>query len=471
MKKTKVICTMGPACSQHDTLVKMVQAGMNVARFNFSHGDHESHRANIELVKQVREELNVPLALMLDTKGPEFRIGTFETGSIELAPGDRFTLTAREVAGTQTEVSVRPATIIERLSVGDTILINDGLVSVEVTERTDTDAVCKVIDGGKLSNNKSMSFPNKVLHTEYLSERDRSDLLFGIEMGVDYVAASFVSTAQDMKDLRRFLDENGGEDIHIIAKIENRSGVDNAAAILEHCNGIMVARGDLGVEIPYEELPHIQKKLTRTCLTHGKIVVTATEMLESMTEKPRPTRAEISDVANAVYDGSSAIMLSGETAAGKHPVEAVNAMSRIAVETEGHIHYKRRFRKANFVLLGTGDAMSHGACALALDMGVSAIVACTLSGGTAQQISRFRCPVPIIGLTTRPKVYHQLALAWNVEPAMSDHFPSVDVLLYYAKSAAKSSGLTHPGDRVLITAGGTGGKSGDTNLIKVEEMD
>ncbi len=470
MKKTKVICTMGPACANHDTLTKMVQAGMNVARFNFSHGSHEDHRANIDLVKQVRQELGVPIALMLDTKGPEFRIGTFENGSIELAPGDTFTLTTEQVAGNQQRVSVSYPGMVERLSVGDRILINDGLVSVEVTELTNTEAICRVIDGGKLSNNKSMSFPNKVLHTVYLSERDKEDLRFGIEMDVDYVAASFVSTAQDMQDLRAFLDANGGQDIDIIAKIENRSGVDNAQAILDYCDGIMVARGDLGVEIPYEELPPIQKQLIRTCLKRGKIVITATEMLESMTEKPRPTRAEISDVANAVYDGSSAIMLSGETAAGKYPVEAVSAMSRIAVETEADIHYDRRFRTADVTLYDSNDAMSHGACSLAMDVGASAIVSCTLSGNTARQISRFRCPKPIIGMTTSQKVWNQLALAWNVFPAMSEKFPSVDVLLYYATNAARNSGLVEPGQRIIITAGITNGTSGNTDLIKMEEV-
>lgn len=470
MKKTKVICTMGPACANHDTLTKMVQAGMNVARFNFSHGSHEDHRANIDLVKQVRQELDTPIALMLDTKGPEFRIGTFEKGSVELAAGDTFTLTTEQVAGNQQRVSVSYPGMVERLAVGDRILINDGLVSVEVTELTDTDAICRVIDGGKLSNNKSMSFPNKVLHTVYLSERDQEDLRFGIEMDVDYVAASFVSTAQDMRDLREFLDANGGQDIDIIAKIENRSGVDNAQAILDYCDGIMVARGDLGVEIPYEELPPIQKQLIRICLKRGKMVITATEMLESMTEKPRPTRAEISDVANAVYDGSSAVMLSGETAAGKYPVEAVSAMSRIAVETEADIHYDRRFRKADFPLYDSNDAMSHGACSLAMDVGASAIVSCTLSGNTARQISRFRCPKPIIGMTTSRKVWNQLALAWNVFPAMSEKFPSVDVLLYYAVNAARKSGLVEPGQRILITAGITNGTSGNTDLIKMEEV-
>ena len=470
MKKTKIICTLGPACADHDTLVRMVQAGMNVARFNFSHGTHETHRANIELVKRVREELNVPLALMLDTKGPEYRIGTFKEGAVELLPGERFALTSQRIDGSRDRVSVSNPEIIRHLAVGDRILINDGLVVMDVAERTDTDALCEVVIGGKLSNNKSMSFPNKVLPTEYLSEKDREDLRFGIELGVDFVAASFVSTARDMGDLRAFLDEHGGGDIDLIAKIENRSGVDHAAEILDCCDGIMVARGDLGVEIPYEELPAVQKQLIRTCLGAGKIVITATEMLESMTEKPRPTRAEISDVANAVYDGSSAVMLSGETAAGRYPVEAVSAMARIAVETEAHIHYQRRFRKADFRLFSSGDAMSHGACALAIDVEAAAIVACTLSGETARQVSRFRCPIPIIGMTTDRKVWHQLALSWNVLPALSEKYPSVDVLLYFAANAARESGLVEPGQHIIITAGVTDGTSGNTDLIKMEKI-
>ena len=355
MKKTKIICTMGPACTDHDTLTKMVEAGMNVARFNFSHGSHEEHQRNIQLVKQIREELDQPIALMLDTKGPEFRIGTFGEKQVELVAGETFTLTAEPVVGDVHQVSVSCPAIFQQLKAGDPILINDGLVTIQVTERNDTRAVCKVIIGGIISNNKSMSFPNKLLHTEYLSQQDKEDLLFGIHMNVDYVAASFVSTAQDMQDLRTFLDQNGGQEIDIIAKIENRSGVDNADAILNYCDGIMVARGDLGVEIPYEELPPIQKQLIQLCLKRGKIVITATEMLESMTSKPRPTRAEISDVANAVYDGSSAIMLSGETAAGDHPALTVKTMARIAEKTEESIDYKNRFLSAEFKIKNTVD--------------------------------------------------------------------------------------------------------------------
>ena len=469
MKKTKIICTMGPACTDHDTLTKMVEAGMNVARFNFSHGSHEEHQRNIQLVKQIREELDQPIALMLDTKGPEFRIGTFGEKQVELVAGETFTLTAEPVVGDVHQVSVSCPAIFQQLKAGDPILINDGLVTIQVTERNDTRAVCKVIIGG-ISNNKSMSFPNKLLHTEYLSQQDKEDLLFGIHMNVDYVAASFVSTAQDMQDLRTFLDQNGGQEIDIIAKIENRSGVDNVEDICSACGGIMIARGDLGVEIPYVEVPSVQKKLTRMCRMLGKRVITATEMLESMTSKPRPTRAEISDVANAVYDGSSAIMLSGETAAGQYPVEAVQAMSRIAVRTEADIDYEKRFRNTDFHLYHYNDAMSHGACALAIDTKVSAIVVCTLSGDMARQVSRFRCPKPIIGMTTKRKVWNQLSLFWNVRPAMSEQFPTVDVLLYHARKVAKKSGLVKIGDRIIITAGITNGTSGNTDLIKMEEI-
>ena len=470
MRKTKIVCTLGPACDDPAVLRQMMQAGMNVARFNFSHGTHEEQQQRFDRFDAVRQELGLPVAALLDTKGPEFRIGTFGEKQVELVAGETFTLTAEPVVGDVHQVSVSCPAIFQQLKAGDPILINDGLVTIQVTERNDTRAVCKVIIGGIISNNKSMSFPNKLLHTEYLSQQDKEDLLFGIHMNVDYVAASFVSTAQDMQDLRTFLDQNGGQEIDIIAKIENRSGVDNADAILNYCDGIMVARGDLGVEIPYEELPPIQKQLIQLCLKRGKIVITATEMLESMTSKPRPTRAEISDVANAVYDGSSAIMLSGETAAGQYPVEAVQAMSRIAVRTEADIDYEKRFRNTDFHLYHYNDAMSHGACALAIDTKVSAMVVCTLSGDMARQVSRFRCPKPIIGMTTKRKVWNQLSLFWNVRPAMSEQFPTVDVLLYHARKVAKKSGLVKIGDRIIITAGITNGTSGNTDLIKMEEI-
>ncbi|MBQ1231610.1 MAG: pyruvate kinase, partial [Clostridia bacterium] len=343
MRKTKIICTIGPSCSDKNTLKEMCLAGMNVARLNFSHGTHEDYLEKIKLIKEVRDELKVPLAIMLDTKGPEYRIKTFENGKITLKDGDEFTLTAEEIVGDNTRVSVNYKGLPQELSNGDIILLNDGMLKLKVEKVEGNDIKCNVLVGGELSNRKSMSFPDKHLHQIYLSEQDKSDILFGIQNDVDFIACSFVSCKQDMVDVKEFIMQNGGNDIDLIAKIENRSGVDNIEEICEECTGIMIGRGDMGVEIPYEELPAIQKSLITKCRLLGKRVITATEMLESMIYNPRPTRAEISDVANAVYDGTSAIMLSGETAAGKYPVETVKAMSKIAEHTEENIHYKKRF--------------------------------------------------------------------------------------------------------------------------------
>lgn len=470
MRRTKIICTIGPACSDEETLTRMVQAGMNVARFNFSHGTHEEHRVLMELVKRVREKLRVPVAILLDTKGPEYRIGTFANGGVTLADGDIFAFTSEPVEGDEHRVSVSYAPMIGELEVGDTILLNNGLVSFEVTETTATDAICRVVCGGEVSNRKSMSIPGKVFSQPYLSEQDQSDLLFGIEMDVDYIACSFVSRPQDVDDIREFLAQHGSTDIDLIAKIENLAGVENIESIIEHSDGIMVARGDMGVEIPYEKLPAIQKHLITTCRIRGKRVITATEMLESMINRPRPTRAEISDVANAVYDGTSALMLSGETAAGKHPVEAVEAMAKIAEQTEENIHYVHRFRNAEFKIKNNIDAISHATCALAVDVDAKLIVVCTRGGGTARMVSRFRSPKPIIGLTTSEKVWRKLALSWAVIPVLSEEFPSTEVLFYHAVLAAKRSGMVKPGDRIVITGGITNGTSGNTNLIKLETV-
>ena len=333
MRKTKIVCTIGPACSDENTLTEMCRAGMNVARLNFSHGTHEEHLEKIALIKKVRKKLNYPIAIMLDTKGPEYRIKTFKNGGVTLKDGDTFTFTTLDVEGDSSRVSVSYEGLAKDLSVGDRLLLNNGLLIFEVTSLTDTDVVCKVIAGGELTNRKSMSFPNKVLKQKYLSDQDKDDLLFGIKNGVDYVACSFVSCKQDLIDVKEFMAANGAENIDLIAKIENRSGVDNIDEICAECAGIMIGRGDMGVEIPFEELPAIQKHLITKCRLLGKRVITATEMLESMIHNPRPTRAEISDVANAVYDGTSAIMLSGETAAGKYPVLTVSTMSRIAEQT------------------------------------------------------------------------------------------------------------------------------------------
>ena len=350
MRKTKIVCTIGPACGNEKTLTELCLAGMNVARLNFSHGTHEDHLEKINLIKAVREKLDLPIAIMLDTKGPEYRIRSFENGSVTINDGDIFIFTTDEVVGNEKIVGVNYKGLINDLSVGDKVLVNNGLVIFEVVELNATQAICKTVVGGELSNFKSMSFPNKVLNQEYLSEQDKSDLLFGIEQGVDFIACSFVSRRQDLIDVKEFLRANGGENVDIIAKIENRSGVDNIEEICKECDGIMVARGDLGVEIPFEELPVTQKHLITKCRMLGKRVITATEMLESMINNPRPTRAEISDVANAVYDGSSAVMLSGETAMGKYPVLTVKTMSKIIEKTESYINYDSLFSSADFTI-------------------------------------------------------------------------------------------------------------------------
>ena len=470
MRKTKIICTIGPASENEQTLTAMCQAGMNVARLNFSHGTHEEHLKKIQLIKAVREKLNLPIAIMLDTKGPEYRIGTFVNEKITLSAGDTFTFTTRDVPGDETIVSVNYKDLMKNLSVDDRVLVNNGLVVFRVRELTDTDAICEVVTGGTLSNRKSMSFPNKVMSGPYLSEKDKQDLLFGIQQDVDFIAASFVSKREDLEELHAFLDANGGNRIDIIAKIENHAGVDNIEDICELCEGIMIARGDLGVEIPFIEVPSIQKFLISKCRMLGKRVITATEMLESMIYNPRPTRAEISDVANAVYDGSSAIMLSGESAAGKYPVEAVRVMAEVAEFTEQHTSYKHRFLTTEFHIQNMLDAITHATCSMAVDVDAKGIVVCSVSGKTAMMISRFRCPVPIIGMTTDPKVWRKLALSWGVYPAMADEFTSIDVVFYHAIRTAKSHLPLVKGDRIVLTGGPINGKSGNTNTIKVEEI-
>ena len=470
MRKTKIICTIGPASENEATLTSMCQEGMDVARLNFSHGSHEEHKKKIDLIKKVREKLNKPIAIMLDTKGPEYRIGTFASEKVIVSAGNTFTFTTEDVEGDETRVSVNYKDLVKNLSVGDRILVNNGLVVFEVTELCGCDAVCRVVTGGVLSNRKSMSFPNKVMSGPYLSERDKADLLFGIENDVDFVAASFVSKKEDLMELHEFLDANGGSNIDIVAKIENRSGVDNIEEICKLCEGIMIARGDLGVEIPFVEVPSIQKFLISKCRLLGKRVITATEMLETMIYNPRPTRAEISDVANAVYDGSSAIMLSGESAAGKYPVEAVKVMSEIAAYTEEHTSYKQRFLTAEFQIQNTLDAISHATCSMAIDVDAKGIVVSSVSGKTAMMVSRFRCPVPIIGMTTDPKVWRKLSLSWGVYPAMTDQFTSMDVMFYHALIGAKKMLGLEKGDRVVLTGGPINGKSGNTNTIKVEEI-
>ena len=470
MRKTKIICTIGPASSDADTFAAMCRAGLNVARLNFSHGTHEEHKQKLDMIKRVREELGLPIAIMLDTKGPEYRIKTFKNGEIMLHDGDDFTFTTKEVEGDETIVSVSYSDLARDLEVGDTILVNNGLVIFRVTSIDGDDIHCTVVVGGKLSNRKSMSFPGKVLKQEFLSEQDKSDLLFGIENGVDFVAASFVSCRKDVADMKAFLKENGGENIDIIAKIENQSGIDNIEDICSECEGIMIGRGDLGVEVPYTELPAIQKYLITRCRLLGKRVITATEMLESMIYNPRPTRAEISDVANAVYDGSSAIMLSGESAAGKYPVQTVQTMASIAEETEKHIDYVKRFKNTGFKIKNLRDAISHATCGMAIDINAKAIVVSSLSGTTVRMVSRFRMPIDIVGIATDKRVWYKLALSWGVLPVLGEQVDSTDVLFYNARKAAIKALNLQPGDNIVLTGSAVSGFSGSTNLIKVDTI-
>lgn len=468
IRKTKIVCTIGPACSDEETITKMCLAGMNVARMNFSHNTYKEHAERIALVKKVREKLGLPIAILLDTKGPEYRIKTFKKGKITLEAGAEFVFTSEDVVGDETEVSVNYKELPKELGKGDIILLNNGLLKFEVLATNEKAIKCKVLIGGELSDRKSMSFPNKTLKQKYLSEQDKQDIIFGLEHDVDFIACSFVSCRQDLIDVKNFLAEQGAENVDIIAKIENRSGVENIDEICEECEGIMIARGDMGVEIPFEELPAIQKYLITKCRLSGKRVITATEMLESMVSSPRPTRAEISDVANAVYDGTSAIMLSGETAAGLYPVEAVEAMDRIAFNTEQNIHYEKRFLNTAFKIKNTVDAISHATCGMAIDIGAKAIAVCSLSGMTARMVSRFRPHVNIIGITTKEKTWRKLALSWGVLPVMCENYTSTEVLFYEATRLTRDTLCLGGGDKIVITGGVTNGRSGNTNLIKVE---
>lgn len=470
MRKTKIICTIGPASENEEVLTAMCLAGMNVARLNFSHGSHEEHEKKIALIKRVREKLGLPIAILLDTKGPEYRIKTFAQGKVTVQAGQRFTFTTDDVEGDETKVSVNYKNLHQELAPGGEITVCNGMVKFQVEEIQGHDIICVCQVGGEMSNRKSMSFPNKVMSGPYLSEQDKADILFGVKHGVDFVAASFVSTRQDVQDIRDLLDANGGQDIEIVAKIENQAGVDNVEDICEVAGGIMIARGDLGVEIPFVRLPDIQKRLTKTCRMLGKRVITATEMLESMIQNPRPTRAEISDVANAVYDGTSCVMLSGESAAGKYPVEAVRTMAEIAEYTECHMDYITRYRTTPYVGKNNLDKLSHAVCSMALDVDAKAIVVCTVSGRTAMLVSRFRTPVNIVAMATDVKVWRRLSMSWGVTPVLAEQFPNMDVMFYYAKNNARQALNLRSGDNVILTGGPVNGQLGNTNTIKIETI-
>ena len=471
MRKTKIICTMGPSTEKGDTLKKLIEAGMNVARMNFSHGDFDEHGGRLKSLRKYSKELGLPVAALLDTKGPEIRLGDFEAGRVELKEGQEFTLTARDILGTEKEVSITYKQLPKDVKPGSSILLDDGLIGLEVKEVSGDDIVCTVMNGGPVSNHKGVNVPGTDLSMDYLSEKDKADLIWGAENDVDFIAASFVREAADVIAIRDLLKAHGGEKIQIIAKIENEQGVRNIDGILEAADGIMVARGDMGVEIPCEEVPVVQKNLIKKANQAGKIVVTATQMLDSMMKNPRPTRAEATDVANAIYDGTVAIMLSGETAAGAYPVEALKTMVKIAERTEKDINYRRRFfesdRKAN---PDVTDAICHATCTTALDLKAKAIISVTKSGRSAKMVSRYKPDCDIVACAMDEKVCRQLNLAWGVTPLLLDEQKEVFDLFDEAVAvAAKEKGL-QKGDTVVITSGVPIGMSGTTNMLKVQTV-
>ncbi|MDE6201683.1 MAG: pyruvate kinase [Clostridiales bacterium] len=470
MRRTKIVCTLGPATDDYSVLKSMIRAGMNVARLNFSHSTYDEHKRRMDMVKRARKELGVPVAILLDTKGPEIRIRTFKDGKVELKKGDKFTLTTREIEGDKTIVSVSYEDLPQYVKKGTRILVNDGLIELSVDSVNKTDIVTTVMNDGYLSNRKSINMPDTFIDMPYLSDGDRADIEFGISQDVDYIAMSFVRSVDDVRIIKRLLNENDANNIQLIAKIENRSGVDNVMSILAECDGVMVARGDMGVEIPFEELPGIQKDIISRCYRSGKKVITATQMLESMVTNPRPTRAEISDVANAVYDGSSAIMLSGETAAGNYPVESVRTMATIAERAESGIDYKKRFNALDADIKSITDAVSHSTCAAAFDLDAKAIIAVSQSGYTARKISRFRPSAPIIAPTTSEKAYNQLAMNWGVVPTLSKKQDSSDELFRHVVNCALNTGMVSEGDLVVVAAGVPVGVSGNTNTMRIETV-
>ena len=471
MRMTKIICTLGPATDDPAVLEAMIRSGMNVARFNFSHGSHEDHKVRYDQLRAVSEKVGEPVAAMLDTKGPDVRIGSFQNGKILLKEGDAFTLSAKPCDGDQSKVFVNYEKLPDKVGPGNAILLNDGLIELKVTDVEGGQIHCRVITGGELSNHKSLHVPGIHLDIPYMSEQDEKDILFAIENDFEYIAASYVRNAGDVMEIKKVLDKNGGKNIQIISKIENAEGVENLEEILRISDGLMVARGDMGVEIPFEEIPRLQKVIIRMVAAAGKKSITATQMLESMIANPRPTRAEITDVANAIYDGTSAIMLSGETAIGKYPAEAVRTMVRIALSTEADIDYKGRFnRMKSAAFPNVTEAISRATCTVAHELNAAAIVTVTKSGTTARMISKYRPACPIVGCSPDSKVVRQLALSWGVHPMLAREMEDSDDLLEHAVELAVESGLVHTGDQVVITAGIPIGIDGTTNLVKVHTV-
>ena len=472
MRKTKIICTIGPASESEERLRELMLAGMNVARFNFSHGTHKEQLAKFNRVLRVRKELGLPVATLLDTKGPEIRLKDFEGGKVELLAGQTFVLTTDEVLGTTERATITYKNLKHDIKAGTTILIDDGLIEMRVEEITGNDIVCRVINGGYVSNHKGVNVPGAILSMPYISAVDRDDIIFGAEHGFDFLAASFARTKEDILEVRKILEERGSR-MKIIAKIENMQGIDNLEEILEVSDGIMVARGDMGVEVPMEEVPILQKKMIKMAVARGKHVITATQMLESMIKNPRPTRAEATDIANAIYDGTTAIMLSGESAAGLYPVEAVKTMAKIAERAEQDIDYRSRMQKRQAERSEAPDittAISYATCSVAMDLKADAIITVTMSGFTANMIARYKPACPIIGCTLDEKVCRQLNLLWGVSPVLIKKEQTTDALFEEAVFKSKQAGLIKTGDTVVITAGVPLGIAGKTDMIHVVEV-
>ena len=470
MKKTKIVCTIGPASESKEIFSELVKNGLNVARLNFSHGSHEEHQKRIDTIKEVREELKKPVALMLDTKGPEIRTGKFSKDVITLVQGDEFTLVTYDYLGDQNKCQVSYEGLAKDVEAGDRILIDDGLIELKVIEKNETEIRCLILNGGDIKDNKGVNVPGVSIRLPAITEKDTNDILFGIKNDMDFIAASFIRKADDVLAIRKILENNGGEKIHIISKIENQEGVDNLDEILEVSDGIMVARGDLGVEIPTEEVPIVQKMMIRKCNIEGKPVITATQMLDSMIRNPRPTRAEATDVANAIFDGTDAIMLSGETAAGKYPVESVKTMAVIAEKAENAIDYNKLLEEKSNIIAekGVTFAVSHATCTTANDLEASAIITCTASGFTARKVAKFRPKAPIIASCTSEQVRRKINLVWGVFSVLVDEADSTDEMFDMSVSKSKDCGYIKPGDLIIFTAGVPVGVAGATNLMKVE---
>ncbi len=471
MRKTKIICTLGPSTQDDEVLKKLMLSGMNVARVNFSHGNHAQHRKTFDRVKMMRNDLDLPVAMLLDTKGPEIRVGDFKSGSEELEPGQKFVFTTREIEGTKEIVSITYKELPKDVKEGMRILIDDGLIELTIDEVTEDEIRCTVENGGRVSNHKGVNVPNCKLSIPFISESDKADILFGIEQNVEYIAASFTRSAEDIRELKELLNSSGGESIKIIAKIENMEGVENIDEIIEQSDGIMVARGDMGVEIPLEDVPVMQKVIIKKCVDAGKIVITATQMLDSMIKHPRPTRAEATDVANAIYDGTSAIMLSGETAAGEYPIEALETMVKIAERAETDINYRNRFNQSrDFAKPDITTAISHATCTTAIDLKAKAIVTVTASGRTALMISKYRPECFVFGCTSNSKVWHQMSLMWGVIPLVIPQYETTRDLLNAAVATCGKTQYVEKGDIVVVTAGVPVGRTGTTNLLKVQQV-